>query len=840
MRHRSAITRSSFLFACILALSNALASDAQPLARSTAPSNQAAHAFRPDVQDYLTSHTLMFSTTSAGVKKSIPDWGLDTSWPDPAHIWRGLDYMGKENVDVIRLSFPATDPLVDDGFPASKKAYFDSRLEMAKPAEDAQFTLMPDTEAGVNPWFKNGKEIIPERWAELIAAAQRQYGKKILWVEPFNEPDYGWGQGTIQNLDDILGLLSKTPELSGTQLAGPSTLNDDSAETWFQPLKHRLQRGTTHTLAGSFDNYVGFIRNVQATGLIADNPEAHDIVEVLVGAQYGLRSAIWRETAERSRGEFVKAQKGERLAYAEDRPRWSAAAVYRAPGGAIQAFSGVVERQGMTTNYRFVCHDRDVWFNGEGPRRDYTVSVGPNGESVVDIKWGQDIPPSISGRYVIVNRLSHKVLSVANAGMNDGAWVVQTNYVRGTHQQWDFSPDTTGDISYFTVSNVNSSRALDMYNWSSVDGGAADQWGNGSSKPEQWYFEYAGDNYFYIRSRWSTKCLQMAGKSTRAGAAIEQETFSGAPEQQWRLIPVSSWPIKFAPPTTPGRLSASTRTLAVALQWATNPDADIAGYTVFRSTIKGGPYETIARGVSANTFIDNQASEPRRYYYVVSAVDHSLNHSAFSKEVSAVPGGGRALVARYRFDGSLADSSGNGNEGAAGSPNYSVGRGGAQCLALNGTGDYVRMPSTAANSTAITVTTWVYCDGGDRGQRIFDLGNNAAECLFLTPRSVDGTLRLGVRFGSKEQFLDAAPLPIGKWVHVAVTLGNRTARLYVNGVLVARSQAWIARPNEFRPVFNYIGKSQSDVDPMLAGRLSDFRIYNYALSPDQIARLAKG
>jgi hypothetical protein len=144
-----------------------------------------------------------------------------------------------------------------------------------------------------------------------------------------------------------------------------------------------------------------------------------------------------------------------------------------------------------------------------------------------------------------------------------------------------------------------------------------------------------------------------------------------------------------------------------------------------------------------------------------------------------------------------------------------------------------------ANSADITVAAWVFCDGGAQGQRIFDLGNDESDCLYLTPNSGEGTLRLAVRYGGKEQRLDAPPLPEGRWVHVAATLGKRKARLYVNGALVAQSESWTAGPVAFRPVFNYLGKSESDADPLFAGRISDFRIYNYALTCEQVARLAK-
>jgi len=443
-------------------------------------------------------------------------------------------------------------------------------------------------------------------------------------------------------------LLRASPDFAGVQMSGPSTLNSDAAQRWYQPLKSRLDRATTHALAGSMDSYINFFRNAIADGKIADNPEPHNLAEVIAGAEYGIESAIWWGTAELARGEFVKASDGVRLAYAEDRPRWSAAAVYRAPGGKVQAFLGSSERQGETTTYRFVSQDRPVFFNGDGPRREFTMPVRRHDDIVINITWGQDVPPKIGGRYVIVNRNSGKVLGVAGAGKQNGAGIQQMNYTRAANQQWEVAPVVApfGDQSYFTIRAVHSGKALDTADWNHDEGGKIQQWGEGEAGAQHWFFDYAGDNSFTIRSRWSTKCLEPAGGSRSAGAAVVQTARTGTARQQWRLVPVSalgSRSIDFNAPRRPTGLKALARPRAVALQWAANRDADLAGYTVFRSTKRGGPYDTIARGVRGSRFIDNEARERRTYYYAVKAVDHSLNQSAFSAEAGATPGGGPAL-----------------------------------------------------------------------------------------------------------------------------------------------------------------------------------------------------
>ena len=39
---------------------------------------------------------------------------------------------------------------------------------------------------------------------------------------------------------------------------------------------------------------------------------------------------------------------------------------------------------------------------------------------------------------------------------------------------------------------------------------------------------------------------------------------------------------------------------------------------------------------------------------------------------------------------------------------------------------------------------------------------------------------------------------------------------------------------------NWIGRSQDEADPFLNGTIDDFRIYQYGLSPEEIAGLATG
>ncbi len=110
----------------------------------------------------------------------------------------------------------------------------------------------------------------------------------------------------------------------------------------------------------------------------------------------------------------------------------------------------------------------------------------------------------------------------------------------------------------------------------------------------------------------------------------------------------------------------------------------------------------------------------------------------------------------------------------------------------------------------------------------FDFGNDDTQYMYLTPR-----LRFAIKDGSQEQRLDASAIPVGEWTHLAVTLSNSIARMYVNGELVDESDAITISPKDFNPVFNYIGRGQLPV-PLFDGAIDNFMIFNYALDSSEV------
>src|SRR5262245_20657496 len=87
-------------------------------------------------------------------------------------------------------------------------------------------------------------------------------------------------------------------------------------------------------------------------------------------------------------------------------------------------------------------------------------------------------------------------------------------------------------------------------------------------------------------------------------------------------------------PPAPTNLVATPGNGQVSLSW--NASSGATSYNVKRSTTNGGPYTTIATGVTATNFTNTQLVNGTTYFFVVSAVN-SAGESGNSNQASATP-----------------------------------------------------------------------------------------------------------------------------------------------------------------------------------------------------------
>jgi fibronectin type 3 domain-containing protein len=105
-------------------------------------------------------------------------------------------------------------------------------------------------------------------------------------------------------------------------------------------------------------------------------------------------------------------------------------------------------------------------------------------------------------------------------------------------------------------------------------------------------------------------------------------------------VVASGIPEKRTPPSPPTGLVAALQKEGVALRWNPNPEADIAGYNVYRREKGESAFTRInPKLITENYFLDREADPQKTYFYRLKAVDTSpaRNESEFSKEVEVSP-----------------------------------------------------------------------------------------------------------------------------------------------------------------------------------------------------------
>jgi hypothetical protein len=205
------------------------------------------------------------------------------------------------------------------------------------------------------------------------------------------------------------------------------------------------------------------------------------------------------------------------------------------------------------------------------------------------------------------------------------------------------------------------------------------------------------------------------------------------------------------------------------------------------------------------------------------------------------------LVAYYPFDGNANDQSGKGNDGVLqGNVNFASDRTGRQNSAANFDGvsavievkDSPSLDSIEAQN-AVTVASWINIRNWYQGWNVFNVINKynpqndwgwefAAFAKWV--RSLGG-LEVGCSWSAL----------FNRWYHVAIAYDKSTgtASFYVDGALLC-SQAQTAGIAASNGGPLYIGYSPIGPDEFSNGLIDDLRIYNRALSGEEIGDLFRG
>jgi hypothetical protein len=201
------------------------------------------------------------------------------------------------------------------------------------------------------------------------------------------------------------------------------------------------------------------------------------------------------------------------------------------------------------------------------------------------------------------------------------------------------------------------------------------------------------------------------------------------------------------------------------------------------------------------------------------------------------------LVASWPFDEGVgnvvSDESGNGNTGSIEGGAWGEGRHGSALVMDGGNDGIVRVPlseSLRRTSDEITVAAWTYRTA------VHNVAVVAHDypALFFGFHGPRFKWQIQLTYGKQcacyaDLVHEAVP---DRWIHIAATYDGWFARLYADGVEICRDFAWgsLAMPDGPLTLAAYLDKQGAIVDE-ITGRVDDVRIYDRALSSDEIRAL---
>ncbi|WP_204054150.1 RICIN domain-containing protein, partial [Microbispora rosea] len=139
--------------------------------------------------------------------------------------------------------------------------------------------------------------------------------------------------------------------------------------------------------------------------------------------------------------------------------------------------------------------------------------------------------------YVLVNRNSGKALDVYNFSTADGGALVQWSRSNGNNQQWRFVDSGGG---YYRILSRHSGKVLDVANLSTADAADIVQWSDHNGTNQQFQLADSSGGYVRLINRNSGKAVEVQNASTADGGKIVQYSDWGGTNQQWQLVPVGS------------------------------------------------------------------------------------------------------------------------------------------------------------------------------------------------------------------------------------------------------------------------------------------------------------
>ena len=267
-------------------------------------------------------------------------------------------------------------------------------------------------------------------------------------------------------------------------------------------------------------------------------------------------------------------------------------------------------------------------------------------------------------------------------------------------------------------------------------------------------------------------------------------------------------------------------------------------------------------GSDSNVLVitDAQAVNEGEYYCIVTDTD-SLASANSAVSAAVIP----ALVAHWDFDGTVEDIAGDLDGTIVGDVTYAEGKVGVSAAYFNANyvadnniarDGFIELPSMNLDLRAgTTFSVWANpSNAPSNWQRFFEFGSGAPmDNLSFLRFGGTNEFRLGVANGTDQyaglNSWPAAGMANNNWQHLVITVdADRHVEFYKNGVqldryVADRDAAWNLGWTTISQAIPYVERTSNFIgkgnwpDALYSGLMDDIRIYNHALSSDDIQEL---
>ena len=240
----------------------------------------------------------------------------------------------------------------------------------------------------------------------------------------------------------------------------------------------------------------------------------------------------------------------------------------------------------------------------------------------------------------------------------------------------------------------------------------------------------------------------------------------------------------------------------------------------------------------------------KKSMFTAFAVGLSLTASVMAQVPNYLPTNG--LVGYWPFNGNANDESGNGNNGTVNGATLTTDRNGVanKAYSFDGVNDdiFLNNQTSLGSQNIFSLSMWINVNSYGSAQQSLDISTiymkndpwySTSGWSLLLNRDINNINNRGINLyvAGSSPYIFPFNFQINTWYHIALSINNNTAKLYINNTLINS----ISGINNL-PISNtgsYVGNGNTQIPAsyLFPGKIDDIGLWNSALTECEVADL---